>query len=175
MAKKATTADEYLKRYFKARKQFIHKKEIEGGFETDELTTYEKFKDRVESKLAQKGLDFTKENVKKQAQELLNTRLYKSYEEVVHKNLTDILKKEGMTSRLYRMGGKTAFSQSSYVSEDETRSIEGKDYKSSGYYKMGNVKVIIWTSVIGSREQYIEFINQETGNKWLQMRKGSQD
>ena len=167
MAKKAVTTDEYIKRYFNARKDFIHRKEAEGGFEPNELTTYDKFKDKIESKLAQKNMEPTRKNVKKAAQELLNTRLYKSYEEVVHKNVTDVLKEEGMTSRLYRMGGKTAFSQSRYVSENETKSIDGNSYKSSGYYTMGNVKVIFWTSVNGSREQYIEFINQETGKSHL--------
>lgn len=101
----------------------------------------------------------------------LRSASYLPYEEMVHKNLTSVLKEEGMTSRLYRMGGKTAFEYTRWHSKYEEKDIEGKTYKSQGFYMMGDVQVRFWTDVDGSLTQYIEFVGPD-GKTHIQARKG---
>lgn len=101
----------------------------------------------------------------------LRSASYLPYEEMVHKNLTTTLKKEGMTSRLYRMGGKTAFEYTRWHSKYEERDIDGAPYKSQGFYMMGDVQVRFWTAVDDSLKQYIEFVGPD-GKTHLQARKG---
>ena len=110
-------------------------------------------------------------SLKEAVRKRLNSITYTSYEERTHKNAIDTLKSEGMYSRLYRMGGKTSFSASSYNDKKLYRKIGNDDYHASGSYMMGTVRVIYWTSDDGSQDQYIEFIPM-TGNSWLQKRQG---
>ena len=101
----------------------------------------------------------------------LRSSSYLPYEEMVHKNLTSVLKEEGMTSRLYRMGGKTSFEYTRWTGKYEEKDIEGKAYKSQGFYMMGDVQVRFWTSVDDSLKQYIEFVGPD-GKTHIQARKG---
>lgn len=169
--KKITKTEDYIEKYFQLRKKFIHAKERSAGVDETSLS---KWKKRVEAQMAKKDRSFTIENARKSMQELLNTNLYTDYKERVHKNVTKVLKEEGMTSRLYRMGGKTAMDKTSFIDKVGERDINGEQFKAKGYYRMGTVKVIFWTSKDGSREQYIEFINIITGQSHLQLRKSTQ-
>ena len=109
----------------------------------------------------------TKTPIKEIAKKQLNSVTYTSYEKRVHKNVTNILKEEGMTTRLYRAGGKTAFESTSFEQGVFTTSINGNAYQAKGRYNMGGVFVYIWTSVAGSQEQIIQMGN------YLQGRRGS--
>ena len=111
------------------------------------------------------------EDLKSVAKKALNAVDYTSYEERVHKNVVGILKEEGMYSRVYRMGGSTAFESTKYIPEKMERNIGVKSYHSSGAYMFGTLKVIIWTEDEGSENQFIEFIPM-VGQSWLQARYG---
>lgn len=110
-------------------------------------------------------------DIKEAARKRLNAIDYTSYEERIHKNAIAAIKSEGMYSRLYRMGGKTAFDASKFNNKKLYRDINGESYHASGSYMMGTVKVIFWTADIGSVDQFIEFIPM-VGSSWLQKRHG---
>ena len=73
------------------------------------IETFERFFERASNLATAQNIE-----IKKSAKKLLSGIQYTSYEQRVHKNVVDILKEEGMYSRLYRMGGKTAFDASIY-------------------------------------------------------------
>lgn len=172
--KKSTlSVDQYIEQYYKIRKDWIKSKEMAASIPENAQTDLSKFKRKIEAKLVAKDLPMTKENVKKAMKSILTTNVYESPEVRLHRNLTETLKAEGMTSRLYRMGGKTAFNASQYVEHYEEKEIKGKTYKSKSFYNMGGVKVIFWTSKEDSETQYIEFINIATGKNYMQLRKSS--
>lgn len=112
-------------------------------------------------------------DIKTVAKKALNAIDFTPYEERVHKNLTAILKEEGMTSRLYRMGGQTAFSANSFTKKKLTRTIAGDGYHASGSYLMGTARVIIWTADDSSLAQFIE-IRPMQGASYLQKRYGQE-
>ena len=105
------------------------------------------------------------------AKKALNAIDFTPYEERVHKNLTSILKEEDLTSRLYRMGGQTAFTATSFTKKRLTRVISGEGYHASGRYLMGTASVIIWTADDSSLAQYIEIIPMQ-GESYLHKRYG---
>lgn len=129
--------------------------------------TFERFFERASNLAVAQDI-----GVKESAKKLLSGIQYTSYEQRVHKNVVEILKEEGMYSRLYRMGGRTAFDASAYDDTKKERYIENASFHSSGTYNMGGVEVTIWTADEGSQTQYIEFYNPKTGVNWIQARKG---
>lgn len=139
------------------------------------LETFERFFERASNLAAAQDI-----GIKLAAKKYLSGLQYTSYEQRVHKNVVDILREEGMYSRLYRMGGRTAFDASTYDGTKREKVIEieietKKFYipvHSSGTYNMGGVEVTIWTADEGSQTQYIEFYNPETGAQQIQARKG---
>ena len=161
---KDLSTEVYIQQYYQIRKDFMHAKEEAAGIRK---TTQEVFEKKVRAKLISEDKEFTKTNVKKAMQSILNSNVYETTATRMHKNLTQTLKEEGMTSRLYRMGGKTAFKYTSWTSKRGQKEIGGAEFKTDGYYRIGQVKVTFWTSVDGSKEQYIEFTNLITGQTHL--------
>ncbi len=170
--KKSTlNVDQYIEQYYAIRKNWIISKEKAAFIPEEKQMTLSKFKEKIEARLVAKDLPMTKENAQKAMKSILTTNVYESSEVRLHRNLTETLKEEGMTSRLYRMGGKTAFKYTSYTEKYGEREIDGKEFKAKGSYRMGQVKVTFWTAKENSAEQYIEFTNVITGQTYLQMRK----
>lgn len=120
------------------------------------LTTFDKFYEQILNE--KKYYAYQDKTLKEIAKSRLNSRGFTSYEEVVHKNIVDKLKKEGIYSTLYRKGGRTAFEASKYYDKKQSRDIDTRSYHSNGYYMMGTAKLIFWSSDDGSQDMYIEII-----------------
>lgn len=131
--------------------------------------TFDKFYEQILNE--KKYYGYQDKTLKEIAKSRLNSRGYTPYEEVVHKNVVDKLKKEGVYSSLYRKGGRTAFEASKYVNEKQACEIGKDKYHSNGYYMMGTAKLIFWSSDDGSKESYIEIISA-TGVSLLKKIKG---
>lgn len=119
---KDLTTEEYIEQYYQIRKDFMHAKEEAAGIRK---TTQDVFEKKVRAKLISEDKEFTKENAKKAMKSILNSNVYETTATRMHRNLTQALKEEGMTSRLYRMGGKTAFEYTGWTSKRGEKEIGG--------------------------------------------------
>lgn len=157
----------YLQKNFNLKKKAFWKAESEEGVEK---TTLNRFIDRAVAKArvsVGEGADITRNDLKQAVRSISRTRLYLSKEEIYHQNALSAIKGEtGLLSKIYRWGGKTGFASSSwngYTNKVE-KSINGKVFRSSGFYNFGGVLVQFWTPKEGSDEQIIEMTN-ESGTK----------
>ena len=121
--------------------------------------TKEDFKRRIHAEAVMKyGENYTTEQAKKAITSYINTRVYKTEAELLNTNLMKKLNEEGVVSRIYRMGGKTAMKATSYTKRYDKGDGNLEGYHSNGFYRMGSIIVKFWSSDDDSKVGYIELI-----------------
>ena len=145
---KKTEQELYITRYWNARKSFINKKRREAGPAFGDLTKA-KFEKQILSTLDPVGTgktinDFSKTELKAAAKKITSTRLYLSEEEMFHRGAVGKLKEQGLLSKIYRQGGSTALTNTTYTSQKEVINHKGAMYTSYGRYNFGGVIVIFY-------------------------------
>ena len=145
---KKTEQELYLTRYWNARKDFLNRKRVAAGPAFKPLTKGD-FERQVLSTLDPTGSgktlnDFSKAEIKAAARKTTSTRLYLSEEEMFHRGAVEKLKEQGLLSRIYRQGGSTAMSNTSYTSKRQMLSHKGALYTSYGEYSFGGVLVVFY-------------------------------
>ena len=145
---KKTEQELYLTRYWNARKDFINKKREAAGPVFKPLTKND-FERQILSTLDPSGTgktlnDFSKTEIKAAARKNTSTRLYLSEEEMFHRGAVEKLKEQGLLSKIYRQGGSTAMTNTTYTSKRQVINHKGAMYTSSGEYNFGGVVVIFY-------------------------------
>lgn len=178
MAKKVyKSVEDYINSYYKTREKFLENK-WNAGLEPDSRfrMTQKAFRDKILSKMNNEGGEFTIEKAKASIKSFLNTRKFTSEAELIHRNVINKLRDEGIYRRLYdRKGGaSTAFWNSSWTSQKGLwRKIEGKKASAQGFYTFGTVKVFFWTISEGSDksiEQWIEYVYPDGSSRRWQIK-----
>lgn len=174
MAKKVyKSVEDYINSYYKTREKFLENK-WNVGLEPDSRfrMTQKAFRDKILAKMNEEGGEHTIEKAKASIKSYLNTRKFTSEAELIHRNVVQKLRDEGVYRRLWdkKSGASTAFWNSSWTSEKSFSKINGKSAVAQGFYIFGTVKVFFWTINEGSDksiEQWIEYVYPDgTSRRW---------
>lgn len=168
-------AEDYINTYYKARRRFLEEK-WNVGLEPNSRSrmTQEAFRRRILARMSEEGGELTVEHAKASIKSFINSRKFTSEAELIHRNVVQKLRDEGIYRRLWdkKSGASVAFAKSSWTSEKSFREINGKKASAQGFYTFGTVKVFFWTIREGSDksvDQWVEYVYPDGSSRiWQQ-------
>lgn len=131
----------------------VNKLKKRGREPIEDFETFKKFSTSVSQAKGESLIEAGKRR--------LRSISYVSSKEAEHFYIMSILKEQGLTTRLYRMGGKTAFDTFQCHDEYKEKYIEDRWYKTYKFYTLGNVIFMKWYDMEGDGFPMYELISNE--------------